>query len=411
MPWEALRRELRSPEGLRVAGVLSGTSADGIDVGLVRVQYGQRGWEAPLLEGFRTVPFAADLGARLRALLEGAGAGPVVREVALLHRDLGLAFGAAVRDTARAASWTPSLVASHGQTVWHHDGVEPTGPASLQLGDPSRIAEVARCPVVADFRASDLAAGGEGAPVSAYADPVVFASLPRPLCVLNLGGIANLTWLGAGASDAPGVALAFDTGPAGALLDGLARLRLGQPLDRDGHAASGGAIQEPVVGRLLAHPFIGTAPPCSTGRDAFGPAWLGALDRDLEHVPTADLLASAVEAVARHVQGGLQRLPARPREVLVAGGGVHHPGLMDALRRVAGVPVRSSSAVGIDPDARESLVFAVLGALALAGEGVTRPEVTGAAPGRVLGTLTLGPRGSDGAGDLAAGGERPGSAP
>ena len=393
MPWDALRRELHSPEGLRVAGVLSGTSADGIDVGLVRLRRGAAGWEPPVLDGFDTVPFARELGERLHALLEGEGADLGLRGVALLHRDLGLAFGAAVRDVARAASWAPSLVASHGQTVWHHDGVEPTGPATLQLGDPSRIATVAGCPVVADFRAADLAAGGEGAPVSAYADPIVFASQARPLCVLNLGGIANLTWLGAGPG-APGDALAFDTGPAGALLDGLARLRLGQPLDRDGRTASQGAVQEPVVGRLLEHPFIGTAPPCSTGRDAFGPAWLAALDRDLSQVSTADLLASAVEAVARHVQGGLERLPEPPREVLVAGGGVHHPGLMAALGRAAGVPVRSSGELGVDPDAREALVFAVLGARAIAGEGVTRPEVTGATPGRVLGTLTPGPAGA-----------------
>ncbi|MDA0948421.1 MAG: anhydro-N-acetylmuramic acid kinase, partial [Planctomycetota bacterium] len=326
MPWESLRKRLHGPEGLRVAGVLSGTSADGVDVGLVRLRRSTGGWEPPELDAFRTVPFEEGLGQRVRGLLEGGGAG--VRELALLHRDLGLAFGSAVREVAGAAGWTPDLVASHGQTVWHHDGAEPTGPASLQLGDPSRIAETAGCPVAADFRAADLAAGGEGAPVSAYADDVVFAGVPRPLCILNLGGIANLTWLGEDG------ALAFDTGPAGALLDGLARARLGEPMDREGAAAAAGAVREEVVARILDHPFVGAEPPCSTGRDAFGSTWLGALLADLEAVPTPDLLASAAEAVARHAVGGLRWLPEPPRELLVAGGGVHPPGVMAALERL-----------------------------------------------------------------------------
>lgn len=385
MPWESLRERLHGPEGLRVAGVLSGTSADGVDVGLARLRRSGGGWEVPALEGFRTVPFADGLGQRVRGLLEGEGAG--VREVALLHRDLGLAFGAAVREVAEAAAWTPDLVASHGQTVWHHDGAEPTGPASLQLGDPARIAEAVGCPVAADFRAADLAAGGEGAPVSAYADDLVFARAPRPLCILNLGGIANLTWLGGEG------ALAFDTGPAGALLDGLARARLGRPLDRNGEAAARGRVQEEVVDRILRHPFIGSQPPCSTGRDAFGSAWLGALLGDLESIPTPDLLASAAEAVARHAVGGLRWLPERPRQLLVAGGGVHHPGVMAALERLGGLPARPSQQVGVDPDAREALVFAVLGARLVAGEPVTRPAVTGAREGRILGILTPGPLG------------------
>jgi anhydro-N-acetylmuramic acid kinase len=383
MPWQSLRERLQGTEGLRVAGVLSGTSADGVDVGLVRLRRASGRWEAPEVEAFRTVPFEEELGHRVRGLLEGASAG--VREVALLHRDLGLAFGSAVREVAGAAGWVPDLVASHGQTVWHHDGAEPTGSASLQLGDPSRIAEVAGCPVAADFRAADLAAGGEGAPVSAYADDVVFAGVPRPLCILNLGGIANLTWLGDEG------ALAFDTGPAGALLDGLARARLGQPMDRDGGAASGGAVREEVVARILRHPFIGAEPPCSTGRDAFGSAWLGSLLSDLEAVPTPDLLASAAEAVARHAVGGLRWLPERPRQLLVAGGGVHHPGVMAALERLGGLPARASQQVGVDPDAREALVFAVLGARLVAGEPVTRATVTGAREGRILGILVPGP--------------------
>lgn len=362
-----------------VGGVLSGTSADGIDVGLAR--FVRRGGALALSESlaFSTEPFPAELGARVREVLDGVPAD--LRTTALLHRDLGRAFGAAVAAVARRAGLAPELVGSHGQTVYHHDGREPSGAATLQLGDGDFVAEAAGCAVVSDFRQRDVAAGGGGAPLSAYADDLLFASAPRPLAVANLGGMANLSWI-----DGERV-LAYDTGPAGALLDGLARRLLDRPFDAGGAAASAGRADPSLVRVWLAHPFFAEPPPKSTGRDTFGEAWIdaclaGARGR------AEDLLASAVELVAASVAGALRWLPAAPPRVWLAGGGVRNRALVSALERALPTGVDSSAAAGVDPDGREALVFAALAARWIAGEGVTRPGATGAARGRVLGKLS-----------------------
>ncbi|MEO2162354.1 MAG: anhydro-N-acetylmuramic acid kinase, partial [bacterium] len=312
-----------------------------------------------------------------------------LRQTALLHRDLGRAFGRAVREVCDAAGLRLDLLGSHGQTVYHHDGAEPSGPASLQLGDGDFVAEEAGCPVVSDFRQADLAAGGQGAPLSGYADDVLFAGQPEPLCVLNLGGMANLTWLNGEQL------LAFDTGPAGALLDGLARRHLGEPMDRDGSAAGRGCILPGVLAAHLGHPFFREPPPKSTGRDTFGEAWIQSWGGPGDSAE--DLLATGVRLVAECVGLEMDRsLPFLPETLWVAGGGVHNGTLMDALQdavaaRSPACRVTPSGDAGVDPDGREGLLFAVLAARWAMGEGVTRPEASGAALGRVLGKLSPGP--------------------
>ncbi len=377
-------------EGALVAGVLSGTSADGIDVGIARIRARETSAGlallAPELLSFACEPYPEALAQRVRAILEGAPCG--LREVALLDRDLGRAFGAAARAVAQRMGLALDLVASHGQTLWHHDGVEPSGPATLQLGDGDFVAEVAGCAVVSDFRQRDVAAGGEGAPLSPLADVLIFAHVPRPCVILNLGGLANVTWLGR-----DGDLVAFDTGPANALLDGLARRVLNAPMDRDGAAASRGRADPALVGEWSRHPFLERAPPKSTGRDTFGPAWLDALVLGARARPRPvgddDLLASAVDFVAATVVDALDRfVPEKPSELLVAGGGARNPAQMRALERRAGIPVRSTADFGIDPKSREALVFAVLGAACALGLPVTHPVATGAARGRVLGKIS-----------------------
>lgn len=378
------RQKLAAGEAL-VAGVLSGTSGDGIDVVVAR----------PLVEGgrvtgcealaFETRPFPEALAPRVRAALDGALAG--VRELALLHRDLGRAFGVAAAETAAAAGLRPDLCGSHGLTVYHHDGDEPSGAATLQLGDGDFVAEAVGCPVVSDFRQADVAAGGEGAPISALADDAVFAAAGRPATILNLGGMANLTWL-----PARGEPLALDTGPAGALLDGLARRLLGRPFDAGGAEAARGAVDPRLLELWMEHPFFALAAPKSTGRDTFGPAWIDGLLAGAPGARPVDLLRTGAELVARTVaEARALHLPPDEGTLWVAGGGVHHAPLMEALAARSPGAVRSSASVGVDPDAREALVFAVLAARALLGEAVTRPAATGAAPGRCLGKLSLGP--------------------
>jgi anhydro-N-acetylmuramic acid kinase len=378
-----------------VAGVLSGTSADGIDVALTRFPDARPGAAgAPRLLAFGTLPFPespADLLVRLRAMLDGKPAG--LGEVALLSRDLGRAFGAAAREFAREHALELDLVASHGQTVWHHDGIVAAGRASLQLGDGDFVAESAGAAVVSDFRQRDLAAGGEGAPISALADGVIFGAVPRPCAILNLGGMANLTVL-----DRDGSVLSWDTGPAGSLLDGLARRLLDRPYDEGGRAAARGRAAPALVAELLRHPFLLSPPPKSTGRDSFGEPYVDsvlararALGLATDPSAPGDLLASAAEFVARSVALGLERFAPRVDWLVVCGGGVHHLPLLDALAVHCRAPVVSGEDFGVDPDAREALVFAVLGARCVLGEASTLPSATGALAGRVLGKFSPAP--------------------
>ncbi|MBL8857572.1 MAG: anhydro-N-acetylmuramic acid kinase [Planctomycetes bacterium] len=386
--------ELRSvfeAEGALVAGVLSGTSADGIDVALTRMR--ARAWriEAPQLLAFEIEPYPEDVRARVRAVLDGAPCG--LREAALLTRDLGRAFGRAARAVSERHGLALDLVASHGQTVWHHDGAEESGPATLQLGDGDCVSEACGTAVASDFRMRDIAAGGEGAPVSALADRIMFARAPRPCAVLNLGGMANLTWLGHTDDEL----LAFDTGPANALLDGLARRFLNAACDRDGAAARRGRADAQLIADELRHPFFAASPPKSTGRDTFGEQFVADFCRRAEargvgRADRADLLATATELVAATVAIALARfVPRVASELWVAGGGVHNRALMGALHERCGIPVRSSAGLGIPPDAREALVFAVLGAACALEIPLSAPGATGSAPLRVLGKLSPAP--------------------
>lgn len=379
-----------------VAGVLSGTSVDGIDVALVRFPAVAVGAAVPGPEpiAFSTAAFPEPLGERVRDFVAGRPAvarGP--RELALLHRDLGSAFGRAARRLAEQEGTGLDLIGSHGQTVWHHDGTDPAGSMTLQLGDGDHVAAAARCTVVSDFRTADVAAGGEGAPLSALVDGVLLPDLERPAAVLNLGGIANLTLLGDGEEAAAGSVRAYDVGPAGALLDGLARARLGRAFDEDGAVAGAGRPDEELIAHLLAHPFLLREPPKTTGRDTFGEAYLGTVLERGRTLSDADLLASAALAVARSILAALERWgasgkQASPRALVVAGGGVHHRPLLGHLR--SGFPgrVRSTADLGLDPDAREALCFAVLAARCALGEPSTQPGATGAVAGRVLGKLS-----------------------
>lgn len=384
-----LRRRLEAGEAV-VAGVLSGTSGDGIDVALVNPRARDAAAaEPPRVLAFETLPFPPEVSGRVRSVLDGERLG--LRETALFSRDLGRAFGEAVRELAHSRAIAVDLVGSHGQTVYHHDGGEPSGPATLQLGDGDFVAEAAGAAVVSDFRARDIAAGGEGAPLSALADLEIFAAVPRPALVLNLGGMANLTWMGA-----DGELLSFDTGPAGALLDGLARRFLGRPYDPDGATAAAGRADEALIAQWLAHPFLRRAPPKSTGRDTFGEAWVesavdaarrsGVLTSDRG---PQDLFASAAEFVARAaVAGARDFAPAGATWLLACGGGVSNQRVLSALAVHSPWPVATSAEFGVHPDAREALVFALLAARCVLGVPSTSTTATGARAGRVLGKLS-----------------------
>jgi len=359
-------------------GLMSGTSLDGMDAALVRFA----GPTHVELVEFVSRAYAPDeREAMLSALRDGTASALAalhvqVAEWAAETTDLLLA-------ESRVAASELAFIAMHGQTVWH----EPPR-VSWQLGEPSVLAERFGRPVVSNFRARDVAAGGEGAPLVPIADVLLFADPEGPRTLLNIGGMANLTWVPRRAAER-GV-VAFDTGPGVAVVDAVARLvDPSQPFDRDGVLAARGSANEAVVRELLADPFFELPPPRSTGRERFGEAYARRLHA---RVPGPDGVATAVELTARSIAASLARWTPAGGDLLVSGGGVHHPVLWRALGRAleaAGRPApRRFDELFFDGDAKEAVAFALLGYLTLHGQPGNVPAATGASGPRVLGSIT-----------------------
>ena len=310
-----------------------------------------------------------------------------------MHFRLGEEFAQAALgaiDRARRSGLEVHLIGSHGQTARHHPrAAEADGrAATLQLGEPAVIAERTGLPVVADFRPRDVAAGGEGAPLVPLVDWLLFRRAGATRACLNMGGIANVTVV----TERVESVRAFDLGPANMPLDLVvhAWTRGAETFDRDGAWAARGQVDSRLVAELLQHPFLGLPPPKSTGREAFGDIFVRPLIaryRGRER----DLLASLTRFVAESVAAGIRQWVGEPVvEVLVSGGGARNRTLMAALgATLAPVPVRSLAEVGLDPDAKEAVAFAVLANETLFGRPGNVPGATGAAGPRILGKLVV----------------------
>lgn len=379
---------LRRPGPRVVVGLMSGTSLDGVDAAVVRLDGHEREVRAETL-AFVTEPYDSVLRDAIRACAEVATSD--IRLVSQLHVRLGHRFADAARRALDAAGVAvPDLVGSHGQTVHHVPAAEdcagvPTR-STLQIGCPAVIATRLGAPVVSDFRAADVALGGQGAPLAPVLDVALFGSESETRVLLNLGGIANLTVLPAG--EAP--ALAFDTGPANIVADALALRLTGWPVDLDGALALAGTPDEALLGRLLADPFFALAPPKSTGREHFGAAYV---ERLVAEGPARaeDLLATAVALTARAVADAVRRFarPA-PSRVIASGGGVRNPALVRMLAdALAPVPLETTASYGLDPDAKEAVLFALLAHEWAGGIRTGLPAVTGASRPAFQGSLTL----------------------
>lgn len=378
---------LRQVEPRHVVGTISGTSADGIDVALVELKGAGPSTVARLLE-FRTVPYAPDLRARVVALMDASA-----EELLRAHFALGEAFSRAILDVigpARSRGLPVHLIGSHGQTARHHPKIlEPSGLAqTLQLGEPAIIAERTGLPVVADFRPRDVAAGGEGAPLVPLVDWLLFRSPGHTRACLNLGGIANVTVVG---DEVDGV-YAFDLGPANMPMDVAVQAWTSgaETFDRDGARAAAGQVDPALVAELLRHPYLALPPPKSTGREQFGDVLVRPLLGRFAG-READLVASLTRFVAESVVDGLKRhVQERVEEVLVSGGGARNRTLMATLGHLLQpVPVRPLDAVGLVPDAKEAVAFAVLANETLFGRTGNVPRATGASGPRVLGKIVL----------------------
>ena len=390
-PYSDLLERSRKPARL-VVGLMSGTSADSIDVAVCRMTGQGAAVEVQLLH-YREHAHDPEVKRRVMGI-----AGLDVRAIAELNVMVGEAFAAACLATLDAAGLSRhevDVIGSHGQTVYHHSGVAGALRATLQVGDGDVIAVRTGCPVISDFRARDIAASGEGAPLSPIADFLLFGGrgqeAKRRRAILNLGGIANLTVL----DDDPARVFGFDTGPANAPLDRLARRLSGGALacDQDGRLARSGRVDERLLAAMLEHdPFPARRPPKSTGFEMYGDAFV---TRAIEQHGgcDADLMATVTAFVARTIALGLghcAQLGPPVEEVIAAGGGVENPALMEQLAAaLAPIPLRRSDDLGVPADAREAMAFAVLADMTLRGRPACLPPVTGAAAPQLLGKLSF----------------------
>ncbi|MEJ2791064.1 MULTISPECIES: anhydro-N-acetylmuramic acid kinase [unclassified Pseudoxanthomonas] len=362
-------------------GLISGTSADGIDAALVRFEDSPTGLGCELVHG-RT--FAWDPALRAQWVALGQGADNVSLD------GLGSLDGLAARAFADAASalleeagvprGRVRALGSHGQTIRHRPHADP--PFTWQLGDGNVIAERSGIDTVADFRRRDVAAGGHGAPLMPAFHAALLGSLQEDRAVLNLGGIGNFTLL-----PRVGDVRGFDTGPANALMDAWCARHTGRTYDAGGAFAASGHVDAALLARLLAEPWFALAPPKSTGREQFHLDWLQARMGEVTISP-ADVQATLLELTARTVADALQITQPATRRVLVCGGGVHNAVLM--ARLAAHLPqavVESTAAHGLDPDYVEAMGFAWLARETLAGRSGNLPAVTGAVGRRVLGVV------------------------
>jgi len=363
-------------------GLISGTSADGIDVALAGFD------PAPKLHAGITVAYPRDVRRRIVDLAQGDGR-IALDELGSLDVEIGRAFAAAagqlLSQTGVPASRIRAL-GSHGQTVRHRPA--SAIPYTLQLGDPNVIAETTGIVTVADFRRRDMAAGGQGAPFAPAFHAAVLGRGTGGRAVVNLGGIANVTVLPQHSQEA---VIGFDTRPANCLLDAWAELQLGKSADIGGIFAASGMVRPALLDRMLEEPYFRLPPPKSTGREVFHPAWL---QRQLDGFTfaAADVQATLLELSARTVADAIRRHAPGVDEALVCGGGVHNPVLMAALARaLAPTPVSSIAARGIDPDFVEAMLFAWLARERLNERPVADlPAVTGAQGPRVLGGIYFG---------------------
>ncbi len=411
-----LLAQLASKDRLRVAGLMSGTSADGVGAAIVDI----RGRDVRV-RAFDTFPYPASVRQEILSLCRPETAR--LDRICHYNHVLGEIFADAVLRLCEESGiplHSIDVIGSHGQTIFHSPQGERFGArricSTLQIGEPCRIAERTGITTVADFRPRDMAAGGEGAPLVPYADAVLFRHERLCRTVQNIGGIANLTFLPAGRvgcahrSSQKGTerrmvgtahptnedVLAFDTGPGNMVIDGMMRLiTKGQrQYDRGGAVAARGDVHEGLLKEMLRHPFFRRRPPKSTGREQFGQQyceWFYDRARR-ERLMPEDMVATATAFTATSIAQAYRRfLPRLPDEMILCGGGAHNATLVRMLQdRLAGVTIRATDEFGISVDAKEPVSFALLAYATIRGVANNVPRATGADGPVVLGKIVPG---------------------
>ena len=376
---------------MRVVGLMSGTSADGVDVAIVDIAE-----RKVQLRAFEMFPYTAALRREILRLCRPESAR--LEDICHYNFVLGEVFADAVVKLCSESGISLSsidLIGSHGQTIYHNPrgrryGRKAVG-STLQIGEPSVIAQRTGVTTVADFRPRDMAAGGEGAPLVPYADYVLFSHNRLTRAVQNIGGIANVTFLPGGCKSDE--VTAFDTGPGNMVIDGIIRLATGgkRNFDRGGKMAARGVVDNKLLGEMLKHPFLRRRPPKSTGREDFGAAFAERIYRRgaRKDLPDADMVATVTAFTAQSVARAYRQfLPAMPDEMILCGGGAHNRTLVEMLRsELAGVKMLSTDDFGISIDAKEAVSFAILAWATIKGMPNNVPGATGAEQPVVLGKI------------------------
>ena len=382
-------------EAMRVCGLMSGTSLDGLDIAIVDFAEVEGKINYQLVH-FTTMPYSDELKAKLLLLMDPLAP---MQQVSSMNMYLGELYARLVKEALEETDvdyGSIDLISSHGQTMWHEPemGNDPfSRPNSLQIGDISALAEFAGKTVIGDFRPRDMAAGGQGAPLVPFADEVLFRLETAGRILLNIGGIANLTVLPPASSKKK--TLAYDTGPGNMIIDAFVKKHSGgkDNYDDGGKLAGAGVVNSEWLGQLLAHPYYGMAEPKSTGRELFGGAYADELWRhgDKLKLSVEDKIATVTKLTAETIAAEIRKFAESHQieEVCVSGGGVHNSTLLGFLkeRLPDSIAVRSTSEIGIDSDAKEAFVFALLGFWGFNKKPNNLPAATGAEQPTILGKI------------------------
>ncbi len=380
-----------------VAGLMSGTSVDGIDVALVEIE--GEGFDQRICPiALHAIPYPA--GVR-QGVLSISNAEVSTARLSQLNFLLGELFGDAVVEACKLSSISLDrldLVGSHGQTIYHQATrttlYDRSVASTLQIGEPSLIAARTGAPVVADFRPADMAVGGQGAPLVPYVDYLLYRHPSKGRVALNIGGIANLTAIPAGKSSDS--VFAFDTGPGNMVIDALvSQFSVGAvTFDRDGRMAASGRVQHRLLAELMQETYLKRSPPKSCGREQYGPQFVSELLDD--GLPAEDLVATVTAFTVASIADAIDNLVA-PRmqvdELIVSGGGIKNPEILRRLReQLRRVQIRRSNELGIDSDAKEAIAFAALAYESWHRRPANLPSATGATQSVILGKLCFPPR-------------------
>ena len=393
---KASRLSRKKPAKL-IIGLMSGTSTDGIDAILLRVN--GNGLSTTFTQiGFSTFPFRPSLKKRLLEVQDLLSVS--LEEISRLHFIMGEVFASAALKLCAQCSISPGkidIIGSHGHTVAHFPASKKiagySSGATMQIGDPSVIAQRTSIITVGDFRAADIAAGGEGAPLVPYFDYLTLRSSKESRGLLNIGGIANLTVIPGACT--PDDVYAFDTGPGNMVIDHLMQILFKKRMDKNGRTAAGGKISKPLLRWLKAHPFLKKTPPRSTGREEFGPAFGNRIMKKNEVLKLSphDILSTVSSFTAEAVALSYRKFVDSKtplRRIITAGGGLHNAFIMDELSRLLpGIKIESIAGYGITPDAKEAVAFAILANETIHGHPSNLRNATGARENVVLGKICL----------------------